>query len=538
MFAARSAIALNRLLDVLPVFAGDDRVERLFTLIPGSEFHVEALTSIERAHARMIPWDRARERSFDLIVASSPKGMFRLLRGRRVLLPHGAAFSKTIPGEGSEGSASGLDPVYLLHNGRAVAAFHGLAHPDQVRHLNSVAPRAAERAAVVGDPTLERLLASRTHRDRYRSSLGTGARSLVVMASTWGPESLLQRRPRLPADLATRLPHDAYQLALVLHPNARSEIGGFDLAQRLAPALDAGLVLGEPYEEWAALLIAADAVITDHGSTALYAAALDRPIIGVYDGGDELIPGSPMAELLDRAPRLEVEGDLQAAIRGHVPGSGPRLAESVFAEQGRALELLRQELYELLGLTPPAIQVTARVLPAPSPPVRAPVAFAARTYINGFQVRVERRPAHGDAPAHHLAAEFGVAGERLIQSAGLLYRRAEHSPESVYGLAWTVEAWLADVLENFPGCRTAAVIMSPSLSLTRRRGGPILTVSIGPCREDGRIMRTDPAAILSAVHAWLSSHPDPPAAITCEIGPYSFPVRISPATAEEAARVL
>lgn len=522
----------------MPVFAGDGRIERLFTLIPGSKFSIEALAAIEHTGARTLPWERARERSFDLVLAASPKGMFRLLRGRRVLLPHGAAFSKTIRSEGSGDSASGLDPAYLLHDGRAVAAFHALAHPDQVKRLTAVAPQAAEHAAVVGDPTLERILVSVSHRDRYRAVLRTGARRLVVMASTWGPESLLQRRPTLAADLATRLPHDAYQLALLLHPNTRSEIGDFDLAERLAPALDAGMILAEPYEEWAALLIAADAVITDHGSTALYAAALDRPLIGAYDGGDELIPDSPMAELLARVPRLGAAKDLDAAIGAHVRGSGLAFADSVFAERGHALERLRKELYRLLDLAPRNVPVTARVLPAPSPPARVPAAFAVRAYVDGARVRVERFPAHGDAPAHHLAAEYGAATERAVQGAGLVYRRADALDRGPYSLAWTAAAWIDHALDGYPGCRTAAVLVDPSFGLARTRGGPLVAVGIGRCHDDGRIVGTDPAAVLSAVHARLAGDPGLPAALTCLVGDHTFPVRLSPATPEDAARTV
>jgi hypothetical protein len=539
LFAARSATALNRLLDVLPVFAGDDRVERLFTLIPGSQFHIEALTAIDHARARTLPWDQARKRSYDLILAANPKGMLRLLHGTRVLFPHGAAFGKTIRGEGSGDTASGLDSAYLLHNGRTVAALHALAHPDQVKRLAALVPQAAEHAVVVGDPTLERILVARSHRDRYREVLGTGARKLIVVTSTWGSESLLERRPTLPADLATRLPHDAYQSALILHPNARSEIGSFDLAERLAPALDAGMILAEPYEEWAALLVAADAVISDHGSTALYAAALDRPVISAYDGGDELIPGSPMAELLAYSPRLETIGDLEAAIGAYVPGSGPMAADSVFAEQGHALERLRSELYRLLDLTPRAFPVVARVLPPPAPPSRTPAAFAVRTHVDGARVRVERFPAHGDTPADHLAAEYGKAGERHVQSAGLLYRRRPARPTPApYGMTWTAAMWTENILDVYPACRTAVVIVSPSLSVARTRAGSLVSITIEPHRGNGWVVHTDPAAVLSAVHAWLALHPDPSATITCVIGDHSFPTRLSPATAEEAARTL
>ncbi|HEY3685991.1 MAG TPA: hypothetical protein VGL93_23365 [Streptosporangiaceae bacterium] len=534
LFAARSAVALNRLLDVLPVFAGDDRIERLFTLMPGSDFHVEALAAVEHVGAKTLPWEHALHRPFDLVLAANPKGMLGLLRGTRVLLPHGAGFSKRVPGEGSAGS--GLDPANLVQDGRSVASFHALAHPSHVERLASLAPEAAAHAAVIGDPTLERILASRALRDRYRETLGTGARRLIVLISTWGPESLLRRRPTLPAELAARLPHDAFQIALIVHPNARSQIGSFDLAERLAPALDAGMILPAPYEEWAAVLIASDAVITDHGSTALYAAALDLPVIGAYDGGVELISGSPMEELLTRSPHLDGPGDLVAAIDGNMRGSGPLLAESVFAEQGHGLERLRDALYSLLGLTPPPGPATARLLRDPSAPTRAPAAFAVRAWIDGDQVRVERRPAHSDPPADHLAAEYGAAGERHIQSAGLIYRRADRRSPSVYDLTWTVDAWTAHILDDHPGCRLAAVIVTPSLAVARARGGALVSARLRACTGDGRIVRTDPSAVLSAIYAWLAAHPDLPADIACVIADQTFQVRLSRATAFEAAR--
>ncbi|MFJ9851123.1 translation initiation factor 2 [Streptomyces sp. NPDC101150] len=528
---------MHRLLDVLPVFAGDERINRLFTLVPGSDFGVDALAALERVHARTVPWDEACRGQYDLIVAASPKGEIRLLRGPRVLLPHGAGYNKTVPGEGSADLASGLDPEYLLPGGGALATLHALAHPSQIARLTALSPRAAAHATVVGDPTLERVVGSLPLRGSYRAALGTGARKLIVLTSTWGPESLLRLRPTLPADLAARLPQDAYQLALVVHPNQRSRIGDFDLAERLAPALDAGMILAGPHEEWAAVLAAADAVITDHGSTALYyAAALDGPILAAYDGRDELLPGSPMAELLARIPRLDHATDLEAALGRYQPGTGRAAAASAFAERGNALERLSRELYRLLRLAPPAAPRTTRPLPAPAPPARTPSAFAVRVRIDGDEVQVERFPSHIDPPAHHLAAEYGAAGERHLQSAGLLYRREARPSTSPYGAAWTVAGWIAHALDSYPGCRTAAAVLSPGHCVAQIRHGALLTIRIESRLEDGRIVYTDPAAVLSAVHARLAGSDDGVAALTCVIGGRPYRVRLSPAAPEEAAR--
>ncbi|WPR52606.1 translation initiation factor 2 [Streptomyces sp. S399] len=364
LLAVRSAVTLHRLLDVLPVFDGDDRVRVRFTLVPGSRFDVDALTALDRTGARTIPWRDACHTRHDLVLTASPKGDLHLLPGPRALLPHGAGFGKALSGEGSADVPSGLDPVHLLADGEPWADLHALAHEEQALRLARHCPEAGP-AVVVGDPTADRLLRSLPHREEYRTALGTGPRQLVVLTSTWGPESLIARRPRFPAELVALLPHDAFQVALVLHPNDHSRTGGFDLARWMGPALRAGLVLARPHEEWAALLVAADAVVTDHGSTGLYAAALGRPVVGAHDGGRELVPDSPMARLLARAPHLAAAHDLPTALDAARRTDLREPVAHAFAHQGRALTLLRGHLYRLLGLG-------GRPAPSPPPPSQRP----------------------------------------------------------------------------------------------------------------------------------------------------------------------
>ncbi|WP_239074508.1 translation initiation factor 2 [Streptomyces sp. SID10853] len=542
LFAARSATALHRLLDVAPVFAGDNRIgPRRFTLIPGSEFGVDALTAIEQAGARTIPWAQALRQPYDLIVAASPKGGLDLLSGPLALLPHGAGFNKSLAGEGSPDSASGLDPAWLLRDGRPLADLHGLSHPGQVARLAARSPAAAARAAVVGDPVLDRMLASLPRRDTYRSALGTGGRRLIALTSTWGPESLLERRPGLPAELATQLDYDAYQLALILHPNEHSRTGEYDLRQALAPALASGMLLTRPYEEWAAVLVAADGVITDHGSTALYAAALGIPLAAACDGGSELIPGTPMAGVLSRVAALDTPAALEAALAAHSPQTVRALAAPAFAERGRSLEQLRLRLYALLGIDPPADTISARPLPSPVPASCTPAAFAVRTEVNGEHIRVERRPAHTDLPAHHLAAEPEHATVPQSQSAALLFRRrTRQSRTGPHSVAWTAAGWTARALADHPGPRTAAAELSGSRWLLRSAQAPLLTVRIEGSAGEGTVVRTDPAAVLSGVHAWLADNPHPsaPATLHCRVAGRTYRTHLAPATDDDAAHEL
>ncbi|MGJ5898020.1 translation initiation factor 2 [Streptomyces sp. V2] len=530
LFAARSAVALYRLLDVVPVFAGDPRITRCFTLVPGSDFGVDALAIVDALGGRIVPWEQAREEVYDLVVSASPKGELAQLAGTHVLLPHGAGFSKTIRAEGSADSASGLDPVYLS---RAPIALHAMAHPGQVARLASAAPHAATRAGVVGDPTLERLLASRTLRDRYRAALGTGSRTLLALTSTWGPESLLSRHPDLPAELAAQLPYDEYQLALIVHPNEHSRLGTYDLTERLSPALDAGLVLAAPREEWASTLVAADALVTDHGSTALYFAALDdRPVLAATDGGPELIPGSPMDVLLRAVPELSRTTALPEALRAYRPGATGPATDAAFAHRGRALDRLRAELYDLLGLTPPPAPPPVRLLPDPAPPLRLPSAFDTHADRTPTGVRIARHPVGLGPPGHHLAAEHGTSSVQLTRSAGVLYRRPLPGAPT-----WTSDGWTRHALDEYPGCRTAGVVHPSGEGLLRFRGRELpYTVRIEPHTEaPGRLTSADPAVAVSAAHVWSDGWDGEPAEFTCLVGEREFTVRVRRATESESA---
>ncbi|MEU3895827.1 translation initiation factor 2 [Streptomyces sp. NPDC045251] len=544
LLAARSAVALYRLLDALPALSGDDRITRFFTLVPGSDFGVDVFSAIEGVGGTLVPWDEARSRSYDLVLSASPKGDVHLLRGQHVLLPHGAGYNKSIPGEYSD-SASGLDPVLLRGEGEGSSGItlHAVAHPDQVTRIASGDPQAAERAKVVGDPTLERVLASRPLRERYRAALGTGSRRLVVLASTWGPESLLGQRPDLPAELAARLSYDTHQLAMVIHPNEHSRLGTYELTERLAPALDAGMILVRPHEEWASVLIAGDVLVTDHGSTALYyCAAQDRPVVSVYEGGDELIPGTPMDQLLSRVPRLESAAALEQALLGYRPGTAEEVAQTAFAHRGRALNLLRAELYNLLGMKPSTSPCAPRLLHPPHTTERTPTAFDVDADTNGNSIRVVRRPVGIGPPGHHLAAEHGAASQAFVHSAGLLYRRPLAVPSGQSGFSWTSDGWMHHALSAYPGCRSAAALLTAGLLLLRSRGHPdTYAVTVQPWDEGGQVTRVDPAAAASAVHAWLL-HRTPaatatPSRLSCVAGDRAYVLMLRRATADEAAEL-
>ncbi|MEK8143894.1 hypothetical protein NKH18_24000 [Streptomyces sp. M10(2022)] len=300
----------------------------------------------------------------------------------------------------------------------------------------------------------------------------------------------------MPAELTGLLSHDAFQVALIVHPNEYSKTGLFDLSRWLAPALTAGLVLSHPYEEWAALLVAADAVVTDHGSTALYAAALGQPVIGAYDGGRELIPGSPMARLLDSAPRMSTASGLEEALRESRTIDTRGQAAGAFAQQGQALQLLRQQLYQMLGLQPPSSPLDTPAFPGrPRRPIsprssRYELRCRATRWLSNASPRTRRRPYTIWPPNTHGGATPDTERRRA------LVPRPSRRP-AVQHTAWTAAGWTAHVLEGArlqDRSRDPVTPAQPSQTPHGRADQPPHRTSPGqgPCvsyRSDGRSVR-------------------------------------------------
>ncbi|MDH6128909.1 translation initiation factor 2 [Kitasatospora sp. GP82] len=545
LLVIRTATALNRLLDIVPVLADDTRIELSFTVAAGSAFEDGLPALLDTLDARSIPWDEAVRRPFHLALTASANGDLYALPTPVLLVPHGAGFNKLQPEYAAAQSApSGLTPEQLLHNGRVVPAGIGLAHPEQVRRLGHHCPPAAEYATVVGDPCHDRLRASLPWREDYRSALAVGpAQSLVLLSSTWGPESLIGRHPQLAARLLAELPVDEYRTALVMHPNVWTYHGEFQLRLWLRSALAAGLILIPPDEGWRAALVAADTLVCDHGSVALYGAAVGLPLLLATDGGPEVAEDSPMNELRRGAPRLDLRHPLRPQF-DHVPPPVP-LPAGAFSHEDQSLALLTELIYGHLGLPAP----TERPLPQPVPlpaicaePVRE---FTVRTELvepeaegKPAVIRVRRFPArlldlspHSPAPTdapvqQHRLCEPTPQAHHLAQSATVLARRAGtgagHGPVD--------ETWPERTLARFPQCRIAAVVLDRTRCLLQLRDGgrPFHTELRS---EAGGGPGPDPLLAVSALqHALSATHPEPPRSLRLEIGGHRYTATFTPAT--------
>jgi hypothetical protein len=532
----RNLTSTTRLLDVLPLIDADHRVEVVFTVQPGSAFRDGLAGFLGDLQAKVLPWRDAVREGFDLAIAASVHAGLRRLRAPLIVLPHGAGYNRLVrTSTGDLVSPAGLSRRELLHRGRVVPTVIGLSHEEQLSRLRRSCLPAAERARVIGDPCFDRMVTSLPRREHYRRALGVGpGRRLVVLTSTWHTHSLLGTTPDLPERFAAQLPSDEYRIAVVLHPNVWSWHSPYQVRAWLRAAMDAGVLVIPPSEGWRAALIAADWVVGDHGSVTFYGAGLAQPTLLAAAGEGELDPDSPTAEFVRTAPRLDPHGDLRsqldaamvetAAARGaHLDVTGRTLG--LPGESGR---VLRDTLYTLMDLTPPAGTPHVRPVPPPRPEhgedvtaflVSSTVDRTANTVsLRRFPAITDRFHRADDVRDAILVVDADEVDPRLWESAEILVRcdpsAAEPAPE------WTVRT-----LARYPGAALAAAVTDTDTDLTLRfRHGAALNVRFA----DGHC---DAPLAAAGVWAWLSPHREPhrPCLLRIRAGGEDALLRLSPA---------
>ncbi|MEU7187382.1 hypothetical protein [Streptomyces sp. NPDC045369] len=427
LFVVHNVTSATRLLDVLPLFDADPRVQCLATCTGSSPYLHGVPELLADAGLPVLPWEQAVETPVDLAVSASYGGELHLIKGKLAVLSHGIGYNKRLPtpdtghrtpdtghrgrgrtpgpepGPGPEQDAGrapvfGLSPEWLLRDGAPVATTTVLSHPEQLSRLRDACPPAARTAVLAGDPCFDRLLAALPHRDSFRRALGVSAgQRLVVVNSTWGPRSLFGDAddvlPRLLESLTRELPVDSYRRCAVLHPNIWHGHGPGQVRAWLRRAEQAGLTVVPPLGPWRQVLAAADAVIGDHGSVTYYAAAIGTPVLlGAFPEAD-LDPASPVAELGRTAPRLRpyepLLPQLDELLAHHRPDRYAQLTALASSSPGSSAALLRRTFYGLMGLAEPGtpaylprlLDPTFGDLPSdvpPAPPLLAPLRVLTR----------------------------------------------------------------------------------------------------------------------------------------------------------------
>jgi hypothetical protein len=323
----------------------------------------------------VVPWEQAIRLEFDLAVAAA-YGSVHELHAPLIVLPHGAGYNKLAPHRVSGGAAAarsvyGLDPQRLVRDGKVVPTAIVLSHKADLALLGRQCPAALPVAVVAGDPCYDRLMVSLPQRATYRHALGvTGAQRMIVAASTWGPRSLFGQYTALMDRMLRELDPDEYRIVALLHPNVWFGHGLRQVRAWLADCTHRGMTLLPPTADWRGVVVAADLIAGDHGSVAVYGAAVAAPVLLAGSPGNDVDPTSAAAMLAALAPRLRDDCPLpiqfSRTAADYDSTCYERVAARITSEPGRFSLNMRRLMYRLLQLAPP-------VGTSATPPAELPV---------------------------------------------------------------------------------------------------------------------------------------------------------------------
>ncbi|HEX4702084.1 MAG TPA: hypothetical protein VH352_08145 [Pseudonocardiaceae bacterium] len=519
----------NRLVDVLAAIQSDRRIAIHFVIDSGSRFAAGLRGYLSSIGITPLSWARAKARHFDLVLAAHANCRMAELSGPRVLLPHGAGYSRIVPwATGDDTSPAGMARAQIVGVDGSLPRVICLSHQAQHDQLRSACREAGDRGVVIGDPTFDRMDANKSRRARYRRALGVGdRRTLVVLTSTWGRHSTVGIDDTLAHRLVAQLPSDEFRVALVLHPNVWFRHTMWTIRRAFKDPLDAGMMIIPPESGWQAVLLAADVVIGDHGSVAFYGAALGTPFLLAATGLAELDQRSPRSLLPSVATRLDPDGDLAAQVRAviarHDPGPITAVTDLTLGRPGESLAILQRELYQVLDLLPAG---RPRTLAFPDPkPERGdePTAHlvAARVRPDGHAIELTRYPAilrdhrrPDDRTELCTVVENSEVDQRQRESADVLVN-ADTATER------NATAWIKRILDRYPGAGMAVASTKTDCLIGLRDGTRLLATSTS---------RLDPAHVAAAVHGWLVEGRAEPTATTLHVclGPNRWSMSIRP----------
>ena len=362
LVAVHTVISGQRLADVVRLVESDLRIQVVFTAAP-DVFSNGVQELLRDLGGMVVSWEQATRIRFDLALAAA-YGSVHELHAPLIVMPHGAGYNKLAVRRDAGGAAAGrgvygLDPQSLVQGGSVVPTAIVLSHKADLAALGRQCPEALPAAVVAGDPCYDRMLASRSLRERYRRALGVGpAQKLVVTTSTWGTRSLFGQAANLLDQMLVELPADEYRVVTLIHPNVWYGHGPRQVRAWLNAAVRCGLALVPPTSDWMSTLVAADLVVCDQGSVGVYAAVAGIPIVLAQFADDDVAPGSASALLAASVPRLRTDRPLPEQLaRSEAAYQLPvseMLAGRISSEPGRFHRNMRRLMYRILRLRQPA----------------------------------------------------------------------------------------------------------------------------------------------------------------------------------------
>jgi hypothetical protein len=375
-----------------------------------------------------------------------------------------------------------------------------LSHEEQYARLGALTPAAVPAAVLGGDPCFDRMLASLPLRWRYREALGLRPdATMIAVTSTWGPNSLLGRHPRLLADLLAELEMDDHLTVAVLHPNTWFAHGPRQIRSWLGDCLRAGLRIVPPTRGWQHAIIAADVTIGDNGAVTGYSAAINKPTLLASFPDEDVAPGSAIEALGKAAPRLDLRKPLRAQVHDAIQQFDPHMFHAVSdltsSIPGESAQALRSVFYRLMDLPEPD---RPALVPRLDPNDLTPdgcipsAAWVSAEFAADQSVHLTRWPADvtvtrrrvPHAADTHLVVHSDHPRRDLLTNAAIVVHRTEPGRSNTD---------LTEILRSHPVCSLAVAADGTDTWIIRHRDGGTVTVRT----------TVSPIVGASVIYAWL-----------------------------------
>jgi hypothetical protein len=94
--------AATRLLDIVPLWANDSRVQTAFTLIGSSAFTTGTAEFLHTRGITPISWERATAEDFTVAISASYGGPQHEVRAPLIIFPHGMGYNKYLRKPGNQ----------------------------------------------------------------------------------------------------------------------------------------------------------------------------------------------------------------------------------------------------------------------------------------------------------------------------------------------------------------------------------------------------------------------------------------------------
>ncbi|MBB4957697.1 hypothetical protein [Micromonospora polyrhachis] len=314
-----------------------------------------------------IPWQELDIAYFDLVLAAEPT-LVSGISGPAIVLGPDPIQQETAGPRGVELPGVELPGAEAPPGHRSTPRSWALAHQRQRDRLRARYSGPALPCVVVGDPTYDRLIASKPMRSDYRTAVKVCAgQNLVLVALAGDPGSWFDRSTKLLRRLSRELPAVKYRLMLLLPSGAGYAPGIRQARARISGADGNRFMLIEPEIDWRSILIAADQVVGEYGTVTGYAAAIGRPV-WLTDGPKTGVPGSIAESVLSVASFI----DPVVPLCQQIPTSVARRAagryeivDRLTSMPGRSACALRSQIYPLLRLDGPQGRTRYRPVPVP-----------------------------------------------------------------------------------------------------------------------------------------------------------------------------